>query len=182
MMWADEHDDVLRSMIDTMSFTLIAATINQRFGTSFSRNAVIGRAHRMGLDKPRPVSTVRDRRADGFNQVARKINRRKTASGPLLQKIVARGERDAPKIKVEPFEPRAADIVSLRKTIVEVVMFAECHWADDEPNAAGQMTFCGHSTRIGSNWCEAHQKIVWQARQARAKQNPIYRETKRRAA
>lgn len=175
MMWSDEHDDALRGMIDTMSFTVIAATINQRFGTSYSRNAVIGRAHRMGLDKPRPVSTARDQRGE-------KTKRRKAASGPLLQRIVARGRRDEPKVKVEPFEPRAADIVSLRKTIIEVGMFCECHWADDEPNAAGLTTFCGHPTRIGLNWCEAHQKIVWQPHQARAKQNPIYRETKRRAA
>jgi GcrA cell cycle regulator len=57
--WPIEHDNALRKFFTTgMSFSRIAAAINARFPTaSYSRNAAIGRAQRIGLkqaEKPTP--------------------------------------------------------------------------------------------------------------------------------
>jgi GcrA cell cycle regulator len=48
--WAPEHSDALREYFaNGMSFAKIARAINAKFQTSYSRNAAIGRAKRLGL-------------------------------------------------------------------------------------------------------------------------------------
>jgi len=48
--WAPEHSDALREhLAEGMSFSAIAKAINSRFNTTYSRNAALGRATRMGL-------------------------------------------------------------------------------------------------------------------------------------
>lgn len=49
-LWRPAHDEELRSLFATgMSFREIAAAMNENLGTNFSRNAVLGRAHRLNL-------------------------------------------------------------------------------------------------------------------------------------
>src|SRR3954452_4732521 len=54
--WAPEHSGALRDLLARrLSFSEVAAVINRRFNTAYSRNAVIGRARRLGLigaDRP----------------------------------------------------------------------------------------------------------------------------------
>ncbi len=65
--WPSEHSDALRQLFASgLSYSLIAEAINARFSTTYSRNAAIGRAKRMGLagparpgGRPRPVSLPR---------------------------------------------------------------------------------------------------------------------------
>src|ERR1700694_2432716 len=51
--WPSEHADALREYVAKgMSYAEIADAINAKFKTSYSRNAAIGRAKRMGLAGP----------------------------------------------------------------------------------------------------------------------------------
>src|SRR3569832_261344 len=51
--WEEAHSVALRECLDKgLSFAEIARALNQRFGTSYTRNAAIGRARRMGLSVP----------------------------------------------------------------------------------------------------------------------------------
>ena len=51
--WAPEHSDALRELLaHRLSFSEVAAAINEKFKTAYSRNAVLGRARRMGLAGP----------------------------------------------------------------------------------------------------------------------------------
>ena len=53
--WASEHSDALREFIALgLSWSEAAAAINRKFETSYTRNAVLGRARRMGLMAPTP--------------------------------------------------------------------------------------------------------------------------------
>ena len=53
--WAPEHSDVLREYLAKgMSYSEIAAAINAKFKTAYSRSSAIGRAKRMGLTGPKP--------------------------------------------------------------------------------------------------------------------------------
>jgi hypothetical protein len=48
--WAPDHDEALKRLIgENCSYTVAAAQINTDFGTVYTRNAAIGRAHRIGL-------------------------------------------------------------------------------------------------------------------------------------
>ena len=51
--WSSEHSDALRDyFLKGMSYAEIGRQINARFGTAYTRNAVIGRAKRLGLIIP----------------------------------------------------------------------------------------------------------------------------------
>jgi GcrA cell cycle regulator len=54
--WAPGHSDALRDLLaQHLSFSKIAAAINKKFNTGYSRSATLGRARRMGLlgsDRP----------------------------------------------------------------------------------------------------------------------------------
>lgn len=51
--WSSEHSDALRDyFLKGMSYAEIGREINARFGTAYSRNAVVGRAKRLGLAAP----------------------------------------------------------------------------------------------------------------------------------
>src|SRR4051794_37005672 len=53
--WASEHSDALREFIALgLSWSEAGAAINRKFETGYTRNAVQGRARRMGLMAPRP--------------------------------------------------------------------------------------------------------------------------------
>ena len=55
--WAPEHSDALRECFAQSLSCLEAATaINRKFKTSYSRNAVLGRATRMGLAGRNPAA------------------------------------------------------------------------------------------------------------------------------
>jgi GcrA cell cycle regulator len=51
--WTPEHSEALREYLAKgMSYSQIAAAINAKFGTGYSRNAAIGRGKRMGFAAP----------------------------------------------------------------------------------------------------------------------------------
>jgi GcrA cell cycle regulator len=57
--WEEAHSVALREYAEKgMSFAEAARTLNQRFGTAYSRNAAIGRARRMGLCSPERAERV----------------------------------------------------------------------------------------------------------------------------
>ena len=62
--WTPDADQALAdAYAKGASFSAIAADLNAQFGTSFSRNAAIGRAHRLGLQRfkvRRPAKTHAD--------------------------------------------------------------------------------------------------------------------------
>jgi GcrA cell cycle regulator len=56
-MWPSAHSDMLSNLIATtsLSFSEITASINATFKTSYTRNAVLGRAYRMNQCISRPL-------------------------------------------------------------------------------------------------------------------------------
>jgi len=56
--WPSEHSDALRDYIlKGMSYAEIGRQINARFGAAYTRNAVAGRAKRLGLIASAPVTS-----------------------------------------------------------------------------------------------------------------------------
>lgn len=51
--WPSEHSDALRDyFLKGMSYAEIGRQLNARFGTAYTRSAVVGRAKRLGLVLP----------------------------------------------------------------------------------------------------------------------------------
>lgn len=86
--WAPEHSAALRDFFDKgKSFSQIARAINAKFKTTYSRNAALGRAKRMGLDGGRPAGAA-GARATGAEPVKRTSSRRQGPGVPLAKATV----------------------------------------------------------------------------------------------
>ena len=60
--WPSEHSDALRDyFLKGMSYAEIGRQINARFGTAYTRNAVVGRAKRLGTAVPVRIDESVDR-------------------------------------------------------------------------------------------------------------------------
>lgn len=126
--WPIEHDEMLKDCMQTMSFSKVAAQINAKFGTSYSRNATIGRAARMGLQKPK-------RR--------RKPRAPRPASVPRLRII--------PQFKLDTTGLRCVVGGSLNIPLTDLES-DQCRW----PYGEGPFLFCGHVRDGESSYCAAH--------------------------
>ena len=134
--WREEEDQLIRDLwADGVSFGVIAKTLNARFKPIHrTRNACVGRAHRMGLRRETPT----------YRQSMPREKKTRAPSAPRLRK-------PAPRI-VEPppvLPPiGASDILNAAS--------GTCRFICGDPRDTYQL--CGH---LGEPWCEAHRAIVY---------------------
>jgi GcrA cell cycle regulator len=159
MSWTDERVELLKRLwSDGCSASQIAAEL----GGYLTRNAVIGKVHRLGLsgrDKNPPGVTPRPRKAgrshqSPFNGMPTKPQR--TAVSPF---------KGAPDLPVEPLAPEPEliqDIIPIgqRCSILELTMDT-CHWPIGDPNSS-DFFFCGGKTIEGLPYCGYHSRIAYQ--------------------
>jgi GcrA cell cycle regulator len=145
--WTDPQTDALKRLHATgMSYTNIAAQINAEFKTSFSRNAAIGRAMRVGLSD---VKWTRPKR-----ELATKRERK-----PRVRIIQANGnsnrQRVIETIESEPIKLRCAEVIPLNISIDELES-GVCHYpyGDTPPYA-----YCGHATLGAGPYCDLHHEL-----------------------
>jgi GcrA cell cycle regulator len=146
--WAPEHSDALRNYVAKgMSFSKIARAINARFNTSYSRNAAIGRAKRMGLaglDRPgasaRPqISRLGDPRAES------KVPKFRWPPKPVFE-------------DVKPVKLRCVEIEPRHLALIELA-WGECRYPYGGDAEGEPITFCGHPRRPGSSYCTPHFRL-----------------------
>jgi GcrA cell cycle regulator len=148
--WASEHSDALREcFVQRLSCLEAAAAINRKFNTSYSRNAVISRASRMGLmgsrlpELPPGASPVV---VPGLCPLGE--TRPSEPGWRRLHWPPAFEKAESPKLRCVEIEPRHLSLVDLER--------GDCHYpygGDDEGEA---ITFCGHPRRPGSSYCTPH--------------------------
>lgn len=91
--WKPEHNNALRSLVEggDLSFAGIAAALNELFGTSYTRNAAIGRAGRMGLCQPQQIG--RSAWAIENARQRDRLKKRKRAKSYVPSDVAGRAER-----------------------------------------------------------------------------------------
>jgi GcrA cell cycle regulator len=145
--WAPEHSSALKDyVVAGMSFSEAADALNAKFGTAYTRNAVLGRAKRMKLVVP-----ARPERGPRLKQPKRAKAPRKPRSGrsgePGTTAPVA--ERPAPpKLRCVGITPRLIALVDLKA--------GECHYPYGGDRDGEPITFCGHPCFRGSVYCAPH--------------------------
>jgi GcrA cell cycle regulator len=147
--WAPAHSKALREYYARgMSHSAIARSINAEFKTSYTRNAVLGRATRMGL-------AVVDQPRDGTKSPS-------ITETPRLQRIRERANprpwRLPPVLEATETTPlRCADVVPRRLSLVDLER-GDCRYPyGGGGDADGEaITFCGHPRQPGSSYCAAH--------------------------
>jgi GcrA cell cycle regulator len=172
--WEDAHSVALRELVEKgLSFAEIARSLNQRFGTAYSRNAAIGRARRLGLSTPKPAGSsgvFATMRKPDARKICEKRARilAKPAPGLASPGLTAPG-LTVPGLNVPgPATPRLSTLARAAVLKLRCVAITPRHLAliDLEPgdcrypyggDAEGEpITFCGHPRREGSSYCASH--------------------------
>lgn len=153
--WSSEHDEeLLRLKQEKLS----AAEIAYRLGRGLSRNAVIGRLHRLGIRDGKTVKkrVLKKKKAEikRFTQLKRQPTviddwapeeKRAVAPSPprkTKSRIVCT-EADSSLASV-PLDVRMMDLTS-----------NSCRWPVNDPEPKGEYLFCGHPKKYGS-YCAHH--------------------------
>jgi len=147
--WAAEHSDALREhLAKGMSFSEIAKAINSRFNTTYSRNAALGRATRMGL-----TGGVRSTSPAGDKlPILQEIERRPAeARLPALWLVPVFKRIKWKKLRCVQIEPRHILLVDLEH--------ADCRYPYGGDEEGEVITFCGHPRRTGSSYCTPHFRL-----------------------
>jgi GcrA cell cycle regulator len=129
--WTSEHDAMLRKLReDGFSSTQIGIAVNVEFHTFYTRNAVIGRCHRLGLTKQKnPPGPPKPRvRTTPFREPGMPVNK------PPELRCVEANPRNIPLLDLEP---------------------GQCRW----PYGDGPFTFCGYPALTDLSYCGAHTRL-----------------------
>lgn len=145
MAWTDERVDMLKQYWGQgKSASQIAALLGD-----VTRNAVIGKAHRLGLSgRPSPI---RNRPATPRPKAAKQ--KRSRAEAPRLATA-----RAAPLIA--PAEPPPPPLNGTGVSLAELTE-KMCRWPNGDPREPG-FHFCGHEVHPGSSYCPYHTAEAYQ--------------------
>jgi len=136
--WSDDALALLkRELLAGSSSSQIARKLNSQLGTVFTRNAIIGKVHRMSL--PRPERQRIPRQARG--------HRRHKAPKPQKFALVI---QPAP---TTPAEPRYA-------CSAEIPEQALCRWIDGDVQDRNYH-FCGRPAKENSPYCPEHHRLCY---------------------
>jgi GcrA cell cycle regulator len=147
--WPEEHSRALREYLEKgLSFSRIAAAINARFNTAYSRNATIGRARRIGLSGPGRAGDSAGPKFLAKPRAARlrKMRARLAAKSRAKPAVLKRAR--ALKLRCVGIVPRHLSLLELEP--------GDCRYPYGGEAEGEAITFCGHLRREGSSYCVAH--------------------------
>ena len=147
--WRDTAvvDELMKLVAEGHSYGTAARLLNNKFHTGFSRNACIGKAHRLGIAQPR--STVPHRSRAEKERMRKK--RPPRAKSVLKSKL-------ADLIGAEPFVPKREPHIpeNERKSLLDLGD-KDCRW----PIGDGPYTFCARPKVSGCPYCLDHARIAY---------------------
>ncbi|MEO1238401.1 MAG: GcrA family cell cycle regulator [Pseudomonadota bacterium] len=176
MSWTDERVDKLKKMWGEGQS---ASTIAKELG-GVTRNAVIGKVHRLGLSN-RNGGGGSEPAAKAAPKAAPETKAAKAAPAPepapapapspALRKIVPAGQPLPPQPSANEISPEALAKVSeiekkaKRLTLMELTE-RTCKWPVGDP-ATDDFWFCGLAVQQGKPYCEAHVGVAFQPMSSR---------------
>lgn len=158
MIWTDERVAQLKALYFDTHIEWSFSQIAEKLGGGLSRNAVIGKAHRLGLERRRTGAKP------GVNRNG--LARKPTPTAVNVQKINA--ARAAPEVKPEPFVMACVEVEPLNISMMDLTDETCRYPFGDDP---ATMTFCG-LLPDGGPYCAGHARIAFQPRQTRKPLHP----------
>ena len=140
--WTPERIEQLRNCVSSgLSCSQIAAEIG------VTRNAVIGKIHRLGLSSGRPAAPAR-------SCPPRARRPRHSPQRQYLRLMFAQ----APGVAGEDAEPAAVEIMQ-RCSLLELAP-NKCRWPLGDPCAA-DFAYCGNEAVAGFSYCAGHARMAY---------------------
>lgn len=165
MSWNDQRIDTLKRLwTDGLSASQIAASLGY-----VTRNAVIGKIHRLGLSGR---SRTGQPSIGGKPRKERPVPRRSTR--PTVAAIgngaMATAEPSYAVMPRREPEPEASTEVMSIGQRVDIMMLTEktCRWPIGDPGMEG-FTFCGRKPCAGTPYCTSHARIAYMPAERRAR-------------
>lgn len=162
MSWTEERVELLKKLwTDGLSASQIAGRLG-----GVTRNAVIGKVHRLGLSGRATTSRIRSvrPRARVVPFPSRSINVQYRSHGNVALKALflpALNPQQAIEPHIEELDVPLAervDLLSLKECM--------CRWPLGDPQDEA-FRFCGRKTSEGATYCEHHARIAYQPLQRR---------------
>jgi GcrA cell cycle regulator len=180
MSWTDERVDVLKKMWgEGQSASVIAKELG-----GVTRNAVIGKVHRLGLSN-RVTSTTAKPTAKVKAKAGMKAKPAVPAAPPkpilapetvritppAVRKIIPAGQPLPPQPSANEISPEAlAKVSEVEKTAKRISLMEltekTCKWPVGDP-ATDDFWFCGLAVKTGKPYCEAHVGVAFQPMSSR---------------
>lgn len=150
--WSSEHSDALRDyFLKGMSYAEIGREINARFGTAYTRNAVVGRAKRLGLAVPtRMTSPSIVPSSTGEHCLLSPRH----ATLPYLS--------SPPESALKPSAPVELRCVGVQPRLISLVELepGDCRYPYGGDRDGEEIAFCGHPRRPGCSYCAPHLRLA----------------------
>jgi GcrA cell cycle regulator len=179
MSWTNERVEILTKMwAEGNSASQIAKELG-----GVTRNAVIGKVHRLGLSNRATTSTSNKsesktksspKSSSKAQQKARKINAAEPKPNnvtSLRRQIIPAGQPLPPQPSANEISPEALARVSEIEKQAKKLSLLEltertCKWPVGDP-ATEEFWFCGLATQSGKPYCEAHVGVAFQPMNSR---------------
>ncbi len=147
MAWTEERVDTLKKL---WTEGLSASQIAKKLG-GVTRNAVIGKVHRLGLSG-RATPSRPPRRAVAGNRPRPAVRPTKAPSAPITRRT-----------GVAPIRPPVAPALQPNGEFASVLTLSDhiCRWPIGDPGDPN-FQFCGRKAKAGSPYCEAHAQAAYQ--------------------
>lgn len=181
MSWTDERVETLKTMWGEGKS---ASQIAKELG-GVTRNAVIGKVHRLGLsNRASPATKAAPKEMPAEKAAAPKPAPRAPAEEkvepapqvtkppmPLRKPIIKAGQPLPPQPSANEVSPEAlANVKAVEKTAKRLTLMElterTCKWPVGDP-ATDDFWFCGHAVQAGKPYCEAHVAVAFQPMSAR---------------
>jgi GcrA cell cycle regulator len=162
MAWTDERVETLKKL---WGEGLSASQVAGRLG-SVTRNAVIGKVHRLGLSGRATTSSMKSHRPRSRTASKRIAKAGFSATGnPAFRALY-----QEPQPYVPPVEEMIIPLAE-RKTI-QTLVESSCRWPIGDPQMA-DFHFCGKNKVPGLPYCEFHARRAFQVPQARRREREL---------
>lgn len=164
MNWTDERVETLRKLwADGLSASQIAAQLG-----GVSRNAVIGKVHRLNLPgraKSGGQAAVRTKRATTAPRAPNYASRNVASARPMTRSVGATAlKADTDAVAAEDIDLRpVSDVVVPISRRLDLIQLTErtCKWPLGDPLQEG-FHFCGNDSGEASPYCTYHAKLAFQ--------------------
>ena len=153
MSWTDERVELLKKLWqDGLSASQIAGELG-----GVTRNAVIGKVHRLGLSgRGQPTSSIKRARRPRQTSAPRRP-RRMTSIGNAALKL------DVDAAPEHYMQPREVVVIPIAKKLsIEMLTEKTCKWPIGDPTH-DDFHFCGHDSNEGAPYCKYHSGVAYQA-------------------
>jgi len=165
MSWNDERVELLKKL---WSEGLSASQIANELG-DITRNAVIGKVHRLGLSGRAKTTAAparpRTARPEGRSEQPRAPQRPLTQGNTALAAELDDVAEEAPAPAPQPEVANNVVPMAQRCTIMNLTE-STCRWPLGEPGTES-LHFCGGKSNPGSPYCAQHGRIAYQPVQDR---------------